>query len=152
MALALALALAVLAGCGGGGTGAVTVSDVEIAEPAGANAAAYFTLKNGTGTDVRLVAVTTTLTPKVSLHDTVMSDGQLVMTPVDAFTVPAKGTLKLAPGAKHVMLEDVQGLQRGTAVTLNLKLDNGMVLTAECTVASIPGGDMSDMPMDHEHG
>lgn len=81
-------------------------------------AAAYVTLTNAGGTAADLTAVTTPLAAHVTLHTT--TDG--TMRQVTSLRVPPHGTLRLAGGADHLMLENLTHKPAvGEAVTLTLR-------------------------------
>lgn len=73
--------------------------------------AVYFTVVNPGPRSDRLVRVETPAAEAAEPHESVAeADGMMRMVPhPDGFEVPARGTLELAPGGKHLMLA---GLRR----------------------------------------
>ena len=118
---------AMLAACGNPSSESVdslTVTDpwVKTAE-AGGMTAAFATLENPTDADITVTGASTEAAGAVELHEVV--DG--AMQPKDGgFTVPAGGTLALAPGGLHLMLMALpDGITAGQDVTVTLELSQG---------------------------
>ena len=64
----------------------------------------YMTIRN-TGSQIdRLLKAETDIAHKVELHTMEMQGGQMKMTPVDSFQIPAGGEVKLQSGGDHIML------------------------------------------------
>jgi periplasmic copper chaperone A len=92
------------------------------------------------------------------LHETVENaSGSMVMQEKKGgFTIPAKGSLELAPGGNHLMLMDLTGpIKAGDDVTFTLTMKDGS--TYEFTAPAkdytganenYEGGDMEGMDMD----
>ncbi|NIN73110.1 MAG: copper chaperone PCu(A)C [Gemmatimonadetes bacterium] len=81
------------------------VSQVFVTEPVtGERAAMYFSVTNNGDVDDELLAVSTTAAAVAEIHRTEHEGGTMKMVPVDALTVPAGGSVDLAPGGYHVML------------------------------------------------
>jgi periplasmic copper chaperone A len=148
-ALALAALLAVgsmTAACGdanGGGDGSygpdrtIHVDEATVVFPAGANSAAYFTLRNDGPDSDRLVEVRTDVAATTELHETrTDDDGLMRMHPVEAVDVPAEQALVLAPGGLHAMLLDVERLELGDVVTLELVFEHGGAVVVSAEVRS----------------
>ena len=105
------------------------------------SSAAYFTIVNSGGDD-RLVGVSSTAA-EASLHSTTMDQGVMRMRPVEALDVPANSTVKLEPGAMHVMLMDLRGpLEAGATVPLQLRFERSGERGVEVEVRSASGDPM----------
>ncbi|NDU99543.1 copper chaperone PCu(A)C [Pseudoroseicyclus tamaricis] len=127
------------------------LADPELAEGyvtapyAGASAAAaYLTIRNPDGEDLRLTGVSTPAAAEMMLHETVEEDGVVSMRPLGEMpVVPAGGELAMAPGAVHLMLTDLDPtLEEGALLPFLLLFEGGATLTA-------------DLPLDlppYEHG
>lgn len=138
----LAAASLVLTGCGQPGTSpapslsasasqataALTVRDPWVKAAESGMSAVFGTIRNTTDTDVTIVSASTPASPMVELHETVMgANGTMQMQPKKGgFVVPAKGELKLEPGANHFMLVGLsQPVKAGDEITFDLKLFDG---------------------------
>jgi periplasmic copper chaperone A len=117
--------------------------------PGGGNGAAYFTIINPTESADRLVSAQTTVASVTELHETTEDNGVMRMIPQpDGFEVPARATVELKPGGKHVMfLELAAPLAVGDEIPLTLTFEQAG--TMEITV---PVMEMGNMPMEHNHG
>jgi copper(I)-binding protein len=106
----------------------IAVSDAYVAEPLSRERTAlYFTVKNGGGSADDLTSVSTTVARVAEVHRTVThgthgdQGGMVGMEPVASLPVPARGTLRLAPGGFHVMLLDLLAdLQPGDSVEITV--------------------------------
>lgn len=122
----------------GGGTPDIRVEDAVVPAPAGANGALYFQLINGGDGDDRLLGATTEVAEEVELHETVAGDDGLSrMEHVDEVAVGAGETVELTPGGLHVMLLDVEPLEEGDTITVELELERSGTLTVEARVGSV---------------
>jgi periplasmic copper chaperone A len=85
--------------------------------------AAYMTIESPTA--VRLTKVETARAGIVELHDMKMKDGVMEMKAEPFFAVPAKGTLELKPGGKHVMMFKIHApIKAGDKVLLTLTFED----------------------------
>lgn len=99
-------------------------------------AAGYGRLVNVCNRAQTVVSASSPLFGEVSIHETVLVDGVSRMRPVERLTVPANGTLTLAPGGLHLML--MQGgapLAEGQQVPLALQLNDGAAVQGELHAA-----------------
>jgi copper(I)-binding protein len=128
-----------LSACAGNKTNSTTSDTIEIqnawARPAlmmtmgndssgdmsGGNGAAYMIVANkGTAAD-RLTSVEGTVADSIQIHQTILKDNVMSMSPVDAIEVPAKGQVELKPGGYHIMLIGLkQDLKIGDQIQLTL--------------------------------
>lgn len=164
--VAIAAALA-LTGCATGVTAApvtplsagdsVTIADSWVKAADEGMSAAFGELRNSGETDVTIVSAATEASAAVELHETVEDGtGAMVMREKDlGFTIPAGGSLVLAPGGNHLMLMGLTGpLTAGqeATVTLTFSDDSTYEFTASAkdyagANESYEGGDM-DSEMD----
>lgn len=128
--------------------GEITVLDLMApVAPAGmTNGSIYFTLQNGTDQSLHLQDATAAVAEALSFHETVNDNGVMRMIgQPEGFTIPAGESLVLAPGSKHLMLENLQApLVAGEQFTLTLTFAEGDPLTL-----IVPVMDHGDAPMDH---
>ena len=64
----------------------------------------YMIIRNDGSQDDRLLTAATDIAQKVELHTMKMQGGQMKMSPVDNFRVPANGGIILQSGGDHIML------------------------------------------------
>lgn len=146
-AFAIAAALAVAA-CSQAPV-ATTVDGAWVRLPAvpGNPGAAYFTIHGGSA-GATLVKVSAKFAVRTEMHETMAADhgsssgaaGQMMtMTPVKDVSVPAGGTVKFAPGGKHVMLFDVTpDIHAGDKAPLTLGFADGKNVEVQAVVVG-PG-------------
>jgi copper(I)-binding protein len=130
--------------------GTLVVTDLWTrATPPGAPAAGGFLTITNTGTETdRLVAASSELGP-CSLHETVTENGIASMRPVDGIEIPAGGTVKLAPGGYHIMIEGLtQPLAEGGEAPISLTFEKAGSVDTFLHVEAIGAGSM-DMNVDH---
>lgn len=123
---------------GDDGAPSIRVEDAVVPAPAGANGALYLRLINdGDGAD-RLLGATTDVAEEVELHETVAGDDGLSrMVHVDEIEIGPGETVELTPGGLHVMLLDVEPLEEGDTVTVDLELERSGTLTFDAQVGSV---------------
>lgn len=128
-----------LVGCGSDAatnSGAVIeVTDVVVAEPAGANTAAYLTITNRGGTSDQLIEVRSDAGGRIELHETQAGgDGLMRMVEQPSIAVPARSTVELAPGGLHVMIFDARPLAEDDTVILELEFERVGTVEVEARV------------------
>lgn len=103
-------------------------------------------LENSSDEDLHVVAVTSEAAASVELHEMALGDdGQMVMREVeDGFTVPAGGSVELAPGGNHVMFMGLTGpVEPGAEVAYELELEDGSTLPVTSVVRPFAGAEES---------
>ena len=103
-------------------------------------------LENSSDQDLHIVGVRSELGETVELHEMVSGeDGQMVMQQSpDGFTVPAGGSLELAPGGNHVMFMGLTDpIEPGEDVTYDLELEDGSTLEVTSVVRPFTGANES---------
>lgn len=139
--LAGAILLATVVSCSSDAT--IEIVDARLGEPAGPNAALYFTALGGDSPD-RLVGAHATIATEVQIHETTIGeDGTMRMRPVDGLDLPADGELVLEPGGYHLMLVDVERVEAGEEIDVSLIWENHAEMTIQVDVVA-PGDTMSD--------
>ena len=80
--------------------------------------AAYCEIVNTGAHDAVLVAVSTPIAASVELHETRNEAGMVRMRRLENFVVPARSTVRLRPGGRHLMLfdADTEGTQEAPFV------------------------------------
>lgn len=139
-ALALTAALAALAGCQDKPP-TLNVEDavVRLGATDRTPGVAYFTLVGG-ATDDRLVSVTSDLSLRSELHESMKMDGGMMsMKPLAAVDVPASGRVRFREGGKHVMLYDLPKLKPYTTLKLTFTFASGTRLETMAPVRAAGG-------------
>jgi copper(I)-binding protein len=123
-------ALVLLAACGPPKPPLVA-SDVEITPPMPGRtmSAGYLVLTNNTDEAIIIDGVRSPQFGAVEIHETTLEDGISRMRQIEELVVPARGSVTLERGGKHLMLMRAQG--SGETVTLLLLSDDAPVLTIE---------------------
>ena len=127
MRAALVTAVLCLAACGAPQPPLVA-SDVEITPPLPGRpmSAGYLVLTNNTHEDVRITRVTSPQFGAVEIHETTIEDGIARMRELPALVVPARGSVRLERGGKHLML--MRPADLGDSVALQFFSDDTPVL------------------------
>jgi periplasmic copper chaperone A len=139
VASALALALS-LAACGSGGSSAAAGPSVTDAwaRPAAANgqSAAYLTITNPSGSDDTLIAATSPAAGMVGLHETATdATGLTSMHALVQCAIPARGSVRLAPGGMHIMLMDLRrDLIVGSSIELDLVFEHAGTIVVKADI------------------
>ena len=127
MRVALVLAALVIAACGAPQPPLVA-SDVEITRPMPGRpmSAGFLVLTNNTDADIRITRVTSPQFGAVEIHETTIEDGIARMRELSALVVPARGSVTLERGGKHLMLMQARDID--DAVSLQLFSEDAPVL------------------------
>ena len=111
------------------------------------NSAVYMVVINRGSTEQRIVGGSSEAAPSVTVHQSRMEDGLMVMRDVDSIEVPAEGQFAMQPGGFHIMLVDVRRpLAVGDAIVLTLQFADGESLSF-----AVPVYDplLADLNADH---
>lgn len=160
--MAAAVALLGIAGCGanaddaGSATqaSAVTVHDPWVKAADSGMTASFATLRNSADTKAIVVSATSTVSSKVELHETTAdAGGQMTMRPKEGgFTVPAKGSHTLEPGADHIMMMNVaKPVKPGDSVTVTLTFADKSTKTFKASARTFTGA-KEDYTSDGDKG
>ncbi len=120
----------------------LTIDDSWVKATTEPMSAAFGVLKNGGDTDIVITGASTSVAPKVELHETVAAaDGSMKMQPKEGgFTVPAGGELTLQPGGNHIMLMDMtKPITAGEDVKITLELEGGGTMEFTATAKDFTG-------------
>jgi copper(I)-binding protein len=99
---------------------------------------AYLTVRNGGDQDDRLIGVSSEAADQSLLHSSVMQDGVIRMSSVDAVEIPAGGEAVLEPGGLHVMLIGLKApLEEGKSFALTLEFANAGEVQVMTTIEDI---------------
>ena len=125
------IALLALAGCGQQQAARADAAWVRLPAVAGRPGAAYFTLSAGQR-PLTLLSVRTPAALRTELHESRRAPtGVMSMVPIGQVDVAANGSVKLAPGGKHVMLFDMNpAMKAGGKTMLTLAFADGTTLQA----------------------
>jgi copper(I)-binding protein len=124
--------------CEGDAAGCVTITEAVIGEPAGPNAALYFTVQND-GEETGIVAARTDAVETTTLHGHAREGGQMVMRAIDGPLPLPPGPTVLEPGGLHVMLmgAGVGDLAAGDVVPFTVELTDGSTVEVEAAVVPL---------------
>jgi copper(I)-binding protein len=130
MRFAMLLICSLLVACGAPQPPLVA-SDVEITRPMPGRhmSAGYLVLHNNTDEPIRITGVTSPQFGVVEIHETRIEDGISRMRQLGELVVPARGSVRLERGGKHLMLMRAGDL--GDAVSLQLMSDATPLLSIE---------------------
>ena len=107
--------------------------------PSNLPAAGYVTLTNASDKNIDLIDIASPDYGSAMLHQTVSNGSSTNMVMVDKATVPAHGSLNIAPVGYHIMLEEpTRKIAPGDTVHLKLKFSDGETLDTPFAVKS-PG-------------
>ncbi len=101
------------------------------------NGAFYMVITNNADTTDHLISVASDACGVAELHESMMSDGVMSMSPVDAagIEVPGGGRAALEVGGLHVMCVDKQAdFVAGETFDLSLEFDNAGTMVVEAEI------------------
>ena len=135
--LVVVISLAVLFSACSSSSGVLTVQDAW-ARPAaiGENAAAYFTIENGTSSSDALLSVSSDIAAAAELHMSMTRDNDVMsMEMQESVQIPGGDQVEFKPGGLHVMLVDLnRDLKVGDTVALTLSFRNAGNVTIDVFV------------------
>jgi copper(I)-binding protein len=102
-------------------------------------AAGYLTLENNGGADVVLTGAESPACGMLMLHKSEDSSGMSMMMDVPGVTIPAHGSVTLAPGGYHLMCMAPR-MKIGETVNITLLFQDGSKLPAALPVYGPQGG------------
>lgn len=122
----------------GAAAAGMSVPRAYVVAPIGdAPAAMYVSVSNPSGAPDTLLAVETPAAERAELHEQTRTGDVMRMRRLEALEVPARGTLAMAPGGRHVMLIGIeQALVPGETVPVQLTFSRAGRVTAEARVIS----------------
>ena len=105
-----------------------------LADAGASTSAAYMTIRNTGKVEDRLIAASSDFAQFVELHTTEERNGVMMMAPVKAVVIPARGQAELKPGGLHVMFIKIKhGLNAGDKITLTLEFEKSGKMQLEIT-------------------
>ena len=113
-------------------------------------AAAFMKIHNHTDEAVVLVGATSPEADRVEIHRSLVSDGVASMEELQTVSIPAGGTLVLAPKGIHLMLFKPKGLEEGGEVTFELNFKPERKLATQAEVRRV-GSAQSTHQGHHSH-
>lgn len=101
---------------------------------AGRPGGAYFHIKNNGAEADKLVSATSSISPRIEVHEHTMTDGVMKMSQVEGgLEIPAGGDVELKPGSYHIMMFDTDN-KYGPGDKIDLKLKFEKAGTVEKTL------------------
>lgn len=104
--------------------------------------AVFGTITNDSDADVQIVSAATSASPMAELHEVVAdANGQMVMQPKEGgFTIPAGGSLTLAPGKDHIMVMQLTTpIKPGDEIEVTLTSADGGSVKFSAPARTFPG-------------
>jgi len=99
---------------------------------------AYMKLHSSYDKAVKLVAVKSTVSERVEIHEHTMADGMMKMRQVESLTIAPKGSVMLQPSGYHIMIFNLsKPLKEGEEIALTLVFDNNTQQLVKVPVHSI---------------
>lgn len=97
--------------------------------------AGYLTIENPSAADVVITGASSVAANRIEMHEMRDENGRASMRMVDVITVPARGSVRLAPGGLHLMIMGMpRMLVAGDEVPITLKMRDGSVAIARAIV------------------
>jgi len=95
-----------LAACGGEARAPLVASDIVITEPMPGNhmSAGYLSFTNNTSDAINITHVVSPEFDAVEMHESLVEDGIAKMRRIEELVIPAKSSVSLQRGGKHLML------------------------------------------------
>ena len=135
---------------------AITIEDAWVkAAETGDMTSAFAILENTSNEEVTVIAVESTASPVMELHETVVDDsGQMIMREVEGgFTIAANDHLHLEPGGDHIMLLELpEPVIAGDDVTFTFEFADGSTLEFDALVKDFAGAQEDYGDFEHDHG
>lgn len=114
---------------------------------------AFVTIVNSGATADRLVGARCVCAAEVELHDMTHENGIMRMREVAGFDVPARGSLVLRPGGRHLMLKGLGApLADGARVRVMLRFARSGEKALDFTVATDPSRAFERRDSGDDHG
>ena len=106
--------------------------------PTASVGAVYLSITNGGTKPDRLLALSSPIAVKVEIHRSIMAQGVMQMREVEALDCPPGVTVKIEPGALHIMLLGLtQPLAAGSSFPLSLRFRDAGVLVVQVPVKAL---------------
>ncbi len=126
--------------------GGVKIENAWVRLPPGPNTALYMDITNTSDESFALSGASSDFATTYELHESKMSDGQMIMVKVPGQEIPvaAGATTKLEPGGLHVMAIDIQeplAVGDEKAFTLTFTNECSKEITAPVEAAEMPGSE-----------
>ncbi len=111
---------------------------IRLPPPGQSNAVAFMTLESADGKAHDWVSVSLSICKHASLHTHRNENGVMRMSKVDKITIPAEGSVALAPGGLHVMIMGLtQKLAVGQKVPIVMRFADGKEQTVTAIVKGL---------------
>lgn len=119
--------------------GDITITN-EWARPiliAGRPGSAYFNIENKGDEADKLISVTSSVSPRLEIHEHTMKDGVMKMSQVEYIEIEAGGHVELKPGGYHIMIFDTSSqYEIGDQIDLTLHFEKSGSISKTFNVMS----------------
>jgi len=96
---------------------------------------AYLHIENKGNVADKLVSVTSTISPKLEIHEHTMKDGVMKMSQVDHIEIKAGSSVELKPGGYHIMIFETSSQYKvGDKIDLTLNFEKSGSITKTVNV------------------
>ena len=138
MRLYLAVAVFLVAACSAEREPPLAANDVVVTRPMPGMqmSAAYLTLTNNTDDAIRITRVASPQYESVQLHESILQDGIARMRAIPALEIPARQSVTLKRGGKHLML--IRPTAPSEAVSLQFLDGDSLLLSVDAAFESAP--------------
>jgi copper(I)-binding protein len=97
--------------------------------------AGYMHISNHQSLEVTIVSLESKSFESIEIHQSLEADGMMSMRPVDALSIPAGGSMELAPGGFHLMMMNpLEQLIPGEKVAVTLHYQDQKTQTIDMVV------------------
>ena len=111
----------------------------------GGNGVVYLTIENTSAQVERIVAVSTPVAKRASVHETVHRDGMMQMVPTPSLEIAPASRLELKPGGLHVMLMGLRApIVQGSRFPLTIRFERAGLVRVEVVAGSVGALDAPD--------
>ena len=114
----------------------------------------YMVIENKGEKTVTLLGASSTVSPRIEIHQHTMLDGMMRMRKLDSIDIKPKERVKLQPSGLHLMLFDVKPLNAQEEVELMLNFSNNESVAVQAPVYSPvqeKRAEKSSSEMHHHH-
>ena len=123
----------------------IIAQDIEIQKayiretlPGNQISSAYMTIVNHGNKAIKLVSITSNVSPRIEIHAHTMANGMMKMEQLDAISVKANAQVLLQPYGLHLMIFNLKkGLKAGQVVALKLHFADQQVVSINVPVQSL---------------
>lgn len=103
----------------------VISGEVRLPPPGTSVAAAYLELRNTSSVELVLASISSSAARHTMFHRVESVNGVMKMRHAENIKLPANSTIKFSPGALHIMMMGVRGLDKDSEVDFEILFESG---------------------------